>query len=421
MDSQPSITIEEDNQTKNKEENRPERVSKPNTTIEEIINAQNPERPSNLKRTKVHRNIQLVSNVEEYDVAEDFNKTKCNITFGQLFNAAPKVRAQVTQGLRLEKDSSRITGTIDNVLASAVLVNNIDHSYVSKSKEAQEEDIAMVNASVDGVPGKLLIDSCSNLNIITKRYLDKLPTQYDPIGISRGTIRLATKDDDYSEGIIVRVPVTIENITFEVDFRVMDKEEPFYDMLINLKTQVDNKHFIHPIRYSLCQVKPNGFVDTIAPINNQALEEEQLLCMIKKVPEEEDTKTKLKEIEGLPPKEYIHHPNFKATLNEKYQGTIIALLEDFIVVIATFTEELTPSKLKPHRIKLKPNAKPFKQRYYRLSKFKSDILKRELAKLIHKRLIEPSLALFCLIYILFYFLSTTIFLIQYLNHRMSTY
>ena len=120
--------------------------------------------------------------------------------------------------------------------------------------------------------------------------MDKLPTQYEPIGISRGTIRLATKDDDCSEGIIVRVPVTIENITFDVDFRVMDKEESFYDMLINLKTQVDNKLFIHPIRYSLCQVRPDGLVNTIAPINNQALEEEQLLCMVKKVPEEEDSK-----------------------------------------------------------------------------------------------------------------------------------
>jgi len=92
-----------------------------------------------------------------------------------LFNVAPIIRSQVTQGLRLEKDSSKIAGAIDNVYASAVLVNNIDHSYISKCKEVQEDDIARVDASVDGVPSKLLIDSCSNLSIITKRYLDKLP------------------------------------------------------------------------------------------------------------------------------------------------------------------------------------------------------------------------------------------------------
>ena len=45
-------------------------------------------------------------------------------------------------------------------------------------KEVLEEDIAMVDASVDGIPGKLLIDSCSNLNIITKQYFDKLPNEY---------------------------------------------------------------------------------------------------------------------------------------------------------------------------------------------------------------------------------------------------
>lgn len=39
---------------------------------------------------------------------------------------------------------------------------------------------------------------------------------------------------------------------------------------------------------------------------------------------------------------------------------------------------------------MKPGTKPIKQKYYRFSKFKSDILKEELTKLINKRLIEPS-------------------------------
>ena len=46
-----------------------------------------------------------------------------------------------------------------------------------------------------------------------------------------------------------------------------------------------------------------------------------------------------------------------------------------IDIVATSTEELTPSKLSPHKIGLKANAKPVKLRGYRLTKVKSDILK----------------------------------------------
>ena len=59
-------------------------------------------------------------------------------------------------------------------------------------------------------------------------------------------------------------------------------------------------------------------------------------------------------------------------------------------IIATSSEELTPSDLAPHKINLKANAKPVKQRCYRVTKFKSDIIKEELIKLIKKKLVVPS-------------------------------
>ena len=136
----------------------------------------------------------MLTESDEYDVIKDLNETKCNITFGQLFNSAPKLRTQVSQGLKLQKPENKIVGAVDNMVASSVLVNNIEHSYISKSKEVSDEDIAMVDASVDGIPGKLLIDSCSNLNIITKKYFDQLPNEYEQIGISSGRIRLATSN-----------------------------------------------------------------------------------------------------------------------------------------------------------------------------------------------------------------------------------
>jgi len=37
-----------------------------------------------------------------------------------------------------------------------------------------------------------------------------------------------------------------------VNFRLVGKEDQFYDVLINLKTQINHQLFIHPILYSLC-------------------------------------------------------------------------------------------------------------------------------------------------------------------------
>ncbi len=304
-------------------------------------------------------------------------------------DAAPKLRYKVSQGIKLEKNQSNISGVLDNVLATAVVVNNIDHTYKSKCNEPCEEDIAMVDVTVEGVSGKALIDSCSNLSIITKQFLDKLPSEYEPIDISRGRIRLATQNDDYSESYIIRVPVKINNLTLMVNCRIVEKEDPFYDILINLKTQMDYKLFIHPILYSLCQITPEGLIDVIAPINNDYEDEEKLLCVIKAL-DNESKKDDLKRIEGLPPKQYIHNKHFLNTLNEKYKDDIVKILEENLEIVATSSEELTPSDLPPHKINLIPGANPVKQRSYRLAKFKSDILKEELTKLIDKKLIEPS-------------------------------
>jgi len=50
---------------------------------------------------------------------------------------------------------------LDNVSTTTVVINNIDHTYRSKCNEPCEEDIAMVDVTVEDVPGKALIDSCN--------------------------------------------------------------------------------------------------------------------------------------------------------------------------------------------------------------------------------------------------------------------
>jgi len=109
-----------------------------------------------------------------------------------------------------------------------------------------------------------------------------------------------------------------------------------------------------------------------------------------KILEDEDTTNELKKLEGLSPKECIHDEKFLASLCKDYRDVIVKLLEENLDIIATSSEELTPSDLAPHKINFKAKAKPVKQRCYRVTKFKSDIIKEELIILIKKKLVVPS-------------------------------
>jgi len=138
----------------------------------------------------------------------------------------------------------------------------------------------------------------------------------------------------------------------------VDGDEPFYDINLNLKTQMDHKMFTHPILYYLCQFSPNGLIKVIAPINNK-YEDEKLMCVIKATPTE---KSDLKKLKGLPPKEYINKV-FLNSIEPQYRNIIKNLLERKIDIIATSSEELTPSKLSSHNIGLKLKARPIKKKF----------------------------------------------------------
>jgi len=107
--------------------------------------------------TRIPRRIQMKTDCDSYDVIKDLNSSNCNITFGQLLDVAPKIRFQVSQGLKLEKNNTKISGAVDKMGATTIITNNIDHTYKSKHHEPQENYIAMVDAIVDGVRGKALI------------------------------------------------------------------------------------------------------------------------------------------------------------------------------------------------------------------------------------------------------------------------
>jgi len=365
---------------------------------------------SHIQENQSYKHIKLVNNQETYSIQNVLNNIPANITLAQLLDASPKLRSELNKLLKLEKVDT--ISAISNFNPSITLVNNIDHDYNPKPPKVNNEDLAMVRAEVDNVSARLLIDTCSNLNVVTKEFLSKI-NNYTEVGLEKGKIRQAATDCNNGDGIVVKFPLSIGDYTLTLKYRVLDNPDSFYDILIGLKAQADNKLVVIPHKNILSQMKDNNSYDTLA-ILNQGIEDEKLVCFINKnnstftedleksdatlcCMKNEDSHSsnhssneQVNPLDGLSAYEYIHHNYFIQSLDEHYRSQLLQILEDNIDIIATSSNDLSPSNLSPHEIHLKPGTQPIKQRGYRLSKIKADVLKDELTKLIDKKLIVPS-------------------------------
>jgi len=73
-------------------------------TLTKLINEKSKNTNStDTKQVKPQQTIQMQVGSESYNVIEDLKSSKCNITFGQLFDVSPKVRSLVAQGLKFKK------------------------------------------------------------------------------------------------------------------------------------------------------------------------------------------------------------------------------------------------------------------------------------------------------------------------------
>jgi len=57
-----------------------------------------------------------------FNLMDNLNNLKYSITIGQLLSAFPKIRSQLTQGLKLEK--FKVIVTLNNVIARTLLVSS---------------------------------------------------------------------------------------------------------------------------------------------------------------------------------------------------------------------------------------------------------------------------------------------------------
>jgi len=110
--------------------------------------------------------------------------------------------------------------------------------------------MVLATAGKNKCEARLLLDTCSNLNVITKEFLEKLDT-YEKVGTIKSRIRQAAKDCEVQESLVVKVPVYIGKLHMDIVFRVIDHSDTFYDLLIGLKTLANHKLVIIPHKNSL--------------------------------------------------------------------------------------------------------------------------------------------------------------------------
>jgi len=114
-------------------------------------------------------------------------------------------------------------------------VYNYEYDEI-KNNNFKEDDLGIVLASVDHVENKLLIDSGSNLNLISVDCFNSLPGQYETVGICHGCICEALGDDTVTDAIVIRLNVLINNYSFYANFCVINHNTNYFDLLIGLKT-----------------------------------------------------------------------------------------------------------------------------------------------------------------------------------------
>jgi len=203
--------------------------------------------------------------VESYNILEELKNTPAHITLAQLLNISSSLRSDVTKSFRKSKgDDEIIVGLADshNTLTDLEIVNNPYHDY--NSKNVQKHDIAVVKGFVNGTIAAVLIDGCSNVNLVTRNFLNNSIKNYKIIGSVASKVHQAVSDAEERVYEIVQLDVNIGNLNISSNFRISEKEDSFYDIIIGLKTQHDHRIIVDTVdKYLSIKNKENKLVPLV--------------------------------------------------------------------------------------------------------------------------------------------------------------
>eukprot|EP00833_Pecoramyces_ruminatium_P017406 jgi/Orpsp1_1/1191438/evm.model.d7180000085824.2 len=213
----------------------------------------------NKKRNK-DKHIKLMNQETGYNIKEDLNTIKANIAVSQLLDVSPKVRAELIKYLKLNKDESTV-------------------NLIHKGR------IAISKCKIYDVPSKVYLDYGAGINLISKSYLEKLPNIPKPVGVATSSIIQVLSDVDPTPGLIYQLPLTIGNTTFETQFRLVEKEDLLFDIIISYETIVENYLFINPVTFELCKINSNLGAAQIKELFKEVKEKYELWEVVEQLEE----------------------------------------------------------------------------------------------------------------------------------------
>eukprot|EP00833_Pecoramyces_ruminatium_P007356 jgi/Orpsp1_1/1181388/evm.model.c7180000077042.1 len=331
----------------------------------------------------------MMKNMDSYDICEDLLKTPANITFGQLLGICKTTKTELIKGLKNVKVD-------ENMIVSLAEFQEVSSNFGNKDK-IKEHDVAVVRGIINGHNASIFIDPCSNTNLITRKFLNQFVKNYQVIGKVQGKVRQAMIDDSSRYFDVVKLNVKIGKIEFSSNFRITEKEDPFYDAIISLKTQYDNNIIIDTSDRTIAIKDQDGRLVPIANIEDiSTFHSQTLLCYMYEEPSI-ITSTLFSSLDNqniiftsILKENIIKEMTEKCKISQEEKDKFQNLLNKYNDVITVSSDDLEPSKLLPHHINLEENVKPIKQKPYKISQVQSTALKEELQKLIDKNLIEPS-------------------------------
>jgi len=87
-------------------------IQNTNDTLTKLENEKTQvDKPPEISKRRTSRRLQMIADQEPYDVIQDLNTLKCNININiaQLLDLSPKVKAKLMQGLKFEKNQTKIS------------------------------------------------------------------------------------------------------------------------------------------------------------------------------------------------------------------------------------------------------------------------------------------------------------------------
>jgi len=366
-------------------------------------------------KTRVEQIIKLVDGVKSYDILEELKNTPAHISIAQLLGLSNKLRTDITKSFRKNKlGNDLIVGVAENYdnLEDIEIVNNPFHEY--NSKKVQEHDIAVVRGSVDDKTAAIFIDGCSNANLVTRSFLNDNSISYKILGSVSSRVHQAISDTEEYNYELVELTVDIGKVKVKSLFRISEKEDSFYDIIIGLKTQHDNRLIVDTVDKCLSIKNKDNMLEPIVPLEDISLfHSSALLCYLfddnfsisaNTLFTSSSNKGINNNINTCNIKDYINKNNNKDkdknyiidelvvnvdVKDNKFKNDLKNLLSKYGDVVAISSDDLEPSNLLPHHIELIEGSKPIKQKAYRISQVQLKV-KEELKKLISKGLIVPS-------------------------------